>query len=77
MDRIARLHAEERFVQLSADAVCRRHPQAAWLVDRGQSRPIPLTDAALDAACARLEAWLAEHPAPEPHPDSHRARHGA
>lgn len=56
-----RLDMEERFVQLGADAVCRRHPNAVWLVEKGRTRPIPLTDRALEAACARLAAWLSEH----------------
>lgn len=60
MTRTERLRAEERFVQLSADAVCRRHPNAVWLVEKGRVRPIPLTDRALVAACERLAAWL-EH----------------
>jgi hypothetical protein len=61
MNRIERLDLEERFVQLSADAVCRRHPQAVWLIWQGRTRPIPLKDEALEAACERLAAWLAEH----------------
>ena len=56
-----RLEMEERFVQLSADAICRRHPQAVWLVEKGRTRPIPLKDEALEAACERLAAWLVEH----------------
>lgn len=76
MNRIERLGAEERFVTLSARAICQQHPDGKWLADRGRSRPIALKDAALEAACERLEAWLAEHPAPPPHPDSYRARHG-
>jgi hypothetical protein len=61
MNRMERLDMEERFVQLGADALMRRHPQGAWLADKGRARPIPLTDAALEAACERLAAWLAEH----------------
>jgi hypothetical protein len=61
MTPIERLDLEERFVQLGADALMRRHPHAAWLVEKGRTRPIPLKDRALAAACARLAAWLKEH----------------
>lgn len=66
MNRIERLDFEERFVQLGADAIQRRHPQGVWLGEKGRSRPIPLTDAALEAACLRLEAWITEHDAQAP-----------
>lgn len=61
MRPIERLEWEERFVQLSADAIQRRHPQGMWLVEKGRVRPIPLKDEVLEAACERLAAWLADN----------------
>lgn len=61
MNRIERYDLEERFAALATDAILRRHPQGVWLAEKGRHRPIPLTDRALDAACERLAAWLAEH----------------
>jgi hypothetical protein len=78
VNRIERLRMEERVVELSVAAILRRHPQGKWLADKGRERPIPLKDAALTAACERLEAWVAEQPPlPPPHPDSKIARKDA
>lgn len=60
MNRIERLHAEERLVQLAADAIQRRHPQASWLVEHGRIGQTGLTERALEGAIERLEAWLAD-----------------
>ena len=77
MRPLERVHAEELFAQLAADAIQRRHPQAVWLAEKGRERPIPLKDDALEAAIERLAAWLAEQPPIDIHPDSYLARHGA
>lgn len=77
MTPLERVHAEEMFAQLAADAIQRRHPQAVWLVGKGHTRPIPLKDDALGAACERLAAWLAEQPPISIDPDSYLARHGS
>jgi hypothetical protein len=58
---IERYDLEERFAQLATDAILRRHPEGKWLAEKGRTRPIPLKDEALEAACERLAAWLAEH----------------
>jgi hypothetical protein len=64
VNRVERLEMEEMFVQLAADAIQRRHPQADWLVTRANIGRIRMSDAALEAACERLGIWLVEH-APE------------
>lgn len=61
MNRWERWCTEERFVELSTDAVLRRHPQGVWLTEKGRTRPIPLSDRALMTACEGLESWLSEH----------------
>jgi hypothetical protein len=75
MTPLERVHAEEMFAQLAADAIQRRHPQAVWLAEKGRGRPIPLKDDALEAACERLAIWLAEQPDLPVDPDSWLARH--
>lgn len=49
---------EEMFVQLAADAIQRRHPQAVWLVKHGHIGRTGLSDRALEAAVERLGVWL-------------------
>lgn len=51
---------EEMFVQLAAEAIGLRHPQAAWLVKHGHFLNTGLTDTALEAAVERLGVWLDE-----------------
>ena len=60
MRKFERYVAEERFIQLAADAIQRRHPQADWLAVKGVL-PVALSDAALEAANQRLGDWLSEH----------------
>lgn len=77
VNKVQRVYAEERFVSLSGEAICRRHPEAAWLAQHAYIGRTGLTDRALEAAIERLLAWLDEHPATPPHPDSWIARKGA
>lgn len=61
MGRYRRFLAEEMFVQLAADAIVRRHPQAVWLAEHGHEGNVRLSDATLDEAIKKLEAWITEH----------------
>jgi hypothetical protein len=59
VNRVERVRMEETFVQLAADAIGHRHPQADWLAGHGRFGDTGLTDRALEAAVERLGAWLA------------------
>jgi hypothetical protein len=73
--RMERLRMEEMFLQVAADAIQRCHPQAPWIVAHSRGLPIPLTDAALEAAVERLGVWLADQAEVPVDPDSYLARH--
>lgn len=75
--RLERVRMEEMFLQVAADAIQRRHPQASWIAAHSRGLPIPLSDAALEAAVERLGVWLAEQPPLPIDPDSYLARHGS
>ena len=64
MTPLERVYAEERWVQLAADAIQRRHPNADWIARHGQLYATGLTDAALEAANERLTAWLETNKTP-------------
>lgn len=61
MNKVERVFMELHFVQLAADAIQRRHPQADWLVRHAHFGDTGLTDRALEAAVERLGVWLTEH----------------
>jgi hypothetical protein len=77
MDRVERVQMEEMWLQVATDAICHRHPHAQWIADHSRGLPIPLTDAALEAAVERIGVWLAEQPPLPIHPDSRIARRDA
>jgi hypothetical protein len=60
MNKVERVHAEERFVQLAADCIRLLHPSSAWLARRGRIGQTGLTDRALAEAIKRLETWISE-----------------
>lgn len=74
MNRIERIATNEAYRQAAADCIQRRHPEAAWLAAK---RPEDMNTTTICEVLRRLRAWLSEHPAEPPHPDSYRARHGA
>jgi hypothetical protein len=71
---VARFYLNEEYIALAARAVYLRHPQGKKLV---ATRAEDLTDSQIAETVLKLKAWIAEQPVPVPHPDSHRARHGA
>jgi hypothetical protein len=63
---VARLDAEDAYVQAAADCILARHPHAAWLA---QHTAASMSDATLLEATKRLRAWLAD-------PKNTRREHG-
>ena len=52
---VARLDAEEAYVQAATDAIGRRHPHGGFLVHK---RASDMNDTTLVEATRRLRAWL-------------------
>lgn len=74
VNKVERVQMEEMWLQVATDAICHRHPHAQWIADHSRSLPIPLSNAALEAAVERIGVWLADQPTLPVDPDSELAR---
>lgn len=65
---------EEMWLTVATEAILHRHPHAQWIEKHSRGLPVPLKDAALEAAVERIGLWLADKPPLPIHPDSELAR---
>ena len=54
MTRVERVLMEEMWLEVAAAAIRHRHPQVRWIAEHSYGLPIPLSDAALQAAVERI-----------------------
>lgn len=76
MTRLERVQMEEMWLTVATEAILHRHPHAQWIADHSRGLPIPLSDAALQAAVERIGVWLSDQLPLPVHPDSEVARRG-